>query len=370
MSIKKILLLSAYDAISHQHWRKGMVAAFPEYEWTVLTLPPRHFSWRIRGNSLSWAYSEQKTLESGFDLIIATSMTDLSALKGMVPSLAAIPSLLYFHENQFDYPLSGKEFQSIEPKITSLYAALSATHIAFNSNYNRQTFLNGVESLLKKMPDHVPAGLTEILKSKSSCLPVPLDSSWGTLSPEKNPRLTILWNHRWEYDKAPERFFAALSILKKRNINFSVNVVGQKFRKVPGIFTLMKEELSKQIGAWGYIESRLEYLTIIQHSHVVVSTALHDFQGLGILEATAVGCIPAVPNRLAYQEFIPKQFRFASFPDCAERESEALASRLIELAELHQNGTLPKAPDISSLNWESMRHQYNSVITELLTYGY
>ncbi len=27
----KILLLSAYDALSHQYWRKGLVGAFPEY---------------------------------------------------------------------------------------------------------------------------------------------------------------------------------------------------------------------------------------------------------------------------------------------------------------------------------------------------
>ncbi len=371
MQSKRILLLSAYDAISHRHWRKGLVAAFPEYAWTVLTLPPRHFSWRIRGNSLSWAFSERSTLESDFDLIIATSMTDLSALKGLLPSLAGTPSLLYFHENQFDYPVSGNEFRSIEAKITSLYAALAATRIAFNSDYNRQTFLHGVQSLLKKLPDHVPAGLPGILQSKSSCLPVPLDSSWTDLlserdSPKKDCRFTILWNHRWEYDKAPERLFLALLRLKEKGVNFRVHIIGQRFRRTPSVFKKFKEALPGHIGAWGYIEDHNKYQQTVRQSHVVVSTSLHDFQGLSILEATAAGCIPLVPDRLAYREFIPASFRYESWPDEENRESEALAAALFHLADMHANSKLPVPPDISRLSWPNMRQAYKTEINMLL----
>jgi glycosyltransferase involved in cell wall biosynthesis len=364
---KRILLLSAYDAISHQQWRKGLVTAFPEYEWSVLTLPPRHFSWRIRGNSLTWAISEDDTLKQSFDLIIATSMTDLSALKGMRPSLAVVPTLLYFHENQFAYPESGMEHPSIEPRITSIYAAMSATRIAFNSDYNRKTFLHGSKALLNKMPDHVPPGVDKLLTQKSCILPVPLnDLLFQSVEQERGGSFTILWNHRWEYDKAPERFFSALCMLKERGVSFSLNVVGQHFRSTPAVFNQMKEELSDHIGAWGYIDSRAEYLAIIRQSHVVVSTALHDFQGLGILEATAAGCIPCVPDRLAYREYIPEQFRFTSSPNCIETESEALACRLMELAELHQTGMLSPAPDVSHLSWEAMRQRYGTLIDRIM----
>jgi hypothetical protein len=47
----RVLLLSPYDAHSHRRWRKGLVAAFPDWQWTVLTLPPRFFLWRVRGNT-------------------------------------------------------------------------------------------------------------------------------------------------------------------------------------------------------------------------------------------------------------------------------------------------------------------------------
>ena len=365
MLTKKILLLSAYDAVSHQHWRRGLVANFPEYDWTVLTLPARHFSWRIRGNSLSWAYAERDVLEQKFDLIIATSMTDLSALKGMVPSLASTPSLLYFHENQFDYPASGNEYQSIEPKITSIYAALSTTRIAFNSGYNRQTFLTGVKSLLKKMPDHVPGNIVEILEQRSFCLPVPLDDSWSDLQHQPTEPFTILWNHRWEYDKAPERLFSALLKLKERKIDFRIHVVGQRFRKTPSVFEEMHPSLSDQIGTWGYVEDMEEYRNLTRQSHVVVSTALHDFQGLAILEATAAGCIPCVPDRLAYREFIPDMFRHDSYPEDEVRESEALATALLQLAESHKRGQLPSPLDLSYLFWSSMRKQYRKEIEAL-----
>ncbi len=366
MFAPKILLLSAYDAVSHQHWRKGLVAAFPKYEWTVLTLPPRHFSWRVRGNSLSWAFGEQELLEKGYDLIIATSMTDLSALKGMAPALADIPTLLYFHENQFDYPESGREVSRIEPQIASLYAALSAERVAFNSDYNRRTFLKGADTLLKRLPDHVPSGLDALLVEKSSVLPVPLDESWAQLPSMRGERFTLLWNHRWEYDKAPERLFATLLRLREMGVDFLVHIVGQRFRKTPSIFEEMRKTLSSHIGAWGFVEDETEYRKLMQRSHVVLSTSLHDFQGLAVLEATAAGCIPCVPDRLAYREFIPVIFRYESYPEDETRESEALTASLLRLVESHGSNQLPTPPDLSHLFWSAMQELYGKEIAALV----
>ena len=100
----KILLLSAYDAASHRYWRKGLVTAFPDWSWTTLCLPPRHFSWRVRGNPLSWLEQSETQLAMAHDLVIATSMVDLATLRGLSAAIATVPALLYFHENQFCYP--------------------------------------------------------------------------------------------------------------------------------------------------------------------------------------------------------------------------------------------------------------------------
>ncbi|MEM1008468.1 MAG: DUF3524 domain-containing protein, partial [Myxococcota bacterium] len=53
-NIPSVLLLSAYDAQSHRQWWKGLVRALDHWNWCVKTLPARYFSWRFRGNALSW----------------------------------------------------------------------------------------------------------------------------------------------------------------------------------------------------------------------------------------------------------------------------------------------------------------------------
>jgi len=363
----RILLLSAYDAHSHRRWRLGLVAAFPEWQWTVLTLPPRFFSWRVRGNSLSWAWSERKTLEQHYDVVIATSMTDLSALKGLVPALASIPSLVYCHENQFVYP-DQHEGQRIEPKITSLYTLLSADRVVFNSAWNRDSFLAGAQALLAKMPDAVPSGVVESIAVKSRVLPVPLEDHWfekQISDGDGEPHFTIVWNHRWEYDKAPERMFDALLKLHDAGENFRVHVIGQQFRKQPPVFDEMYPRLQQHIGEWGMVESEHDYQSLLQRSHVVLTTALHEFQGLAVLEAVASGCVPLAPDRLAYRDYIPDDCRYASFPEDADSESSAIAVQLQLLCQRFKAGELPAAPLVEHLSWERLASAYREEIDGL-----
>jgi glycosyltransferase involved in cell wall biosynthesis len=360
----RILLLSAYDAHSHRRWREGLVAAFPEWHWTVLTLPPRNFSWRVRGNSLGWAFAERDTLQQPYDVLIATSMTDLSALKGMAPTLAAIPSLVYCHENQFAYP-DQHDRAGIEPKFTSLYAMISADCVLFNSTYNRDSCLAGAQALLRMMPDAVPAGVVESLADKSRVLPVPIEDHWYEDAPRAmHPAqpLTIVWNHRWEYDKAPERMLAALLGLHEAGVDFTAHVVGQQFRKQPPVFAEMYPRIRQHIGEWGMVEATQDYKALLQRSHVVLSTALHEFQGLAVLEAVASGCVPLVPDRLSYPELIPAACRFPSIPADAGAESRAIASHLQLLGRQYSQGELPAAPDVGELSWHHLAPGYREVI--------
>ena len=120
--------------------------------------------------------------------------------------------------------------------------------------------------------------------------------------------------------------------------------------------------LKEHIGAWGMVESESEYRRLLQQSHVALSTALHEFQGLALLEATACGCIPLAPDRLAYPEFVPAEFRFPSFPDDPASESDAIATRLLALYARHQRGELPGPPDVSDLSWTHLRQAYEAEI--------
>ena len=120
---------------------------------------------------------ERDALEENSDLLIATSMVDLATLRGLVPKLAQVPTVLYFHENQFEYPQYRQEHNLIEAELTSIYSAQAADRIVFNSRYNQDSFLAGCSALLKKLPDYVPPEVVPKLLEKSSVLPVPFDGT-------------------------------------------------------------------------------------------------------------------------------------------------------------------------------------------------
>ncbi|WP_051310625.1 tRNA-queuosine alpha-mannosyltransferase domain-containing protein [Zooshikella ganghwensis] len=364
---KRILLLSPYDAVSHCYWHKGLVKAFPAIEWTVLTLPARFFSWRIRGNSLTLGLGYRDILLQPYDLIIATSMTDLSALRGMVPTLSKIPTILYFHENQFVYPIQENVVDSVGAQVITLYSALVADCVVFNTIYNQETFLYGAKKLLGQLPDGVPVNVIPEIVQKCRVVPVPLqEDHFFQLKPTvPEQKLQIIWNHRWEYDKAPERFFSAIAQLVTKTRNICVHVVGQQFRNKPTCFAKFYQKYADIVGKWGFVENREEYYQLLASSDVVVSTALHDFQGIAIQEAVALGCIPVVPNRLAYPHLFAEDYCYPSNTEAHEQEAEHLAKRLYQLVIAKQKNKLPQAPMMQKWYWSSLKETYASLFSEV-----
>ncbi|WP_075185572.1 tRNA-queuosine alpha-mannosyltransferase domain-containing protein [Teredinibacter haidensis] len=369
------LLLSAYDADSHRRWREGVVAHCDQCEWTSLQLPARYFNWRIRGNSLSWALGERDTLIRPYQLILATSMVDLSTLKGLVPELSRTPSILYFHENQFAYPVSEHQQYALEPRMVNLYSALAADALVFNTDYNRESFLLGVDKLLSKMPDAVPKGVTASLSVKSQVLAVPLEpNTFRVNRAGYKPPLEIVWNHRWEYDKGPQKLLGCLQALPPQ-LQLKLHIIGQQFRREPEAFSDIHQLLTERnwLGHWGYLDNPSDYMQLLQRCHLVLSTALHDFQGLSVLEAVAAGCIPLVPDRLAYRELFPPSFRYTSHFEnnqpqthgAVESESAACAAKIIEYYErLASDAELPAPPNLQALSWSQLQARYSALFAE------
>ncbi len=361
----QVLLLSAYDAVSHRLWREGMVAAFPEYTWHVHTLPARHFSWRIRGNPLDFAFSQAIDSKT-YDLIIVTSMVDLAVLKGLCPNLSRVPSLVYFHENQFAYPISKLAKNSIEPSMVNLYSALAADRVCFNSEYNQNTFLEGLSALFRKLPDYAPLSVIEVLRNKSFVLPVPLLDDVFTSNSVNNRSRSLVWNHRWEYDKGPKRFLEVLKGLPELD-NFTVHVVGQRFNRDPDCMSEIKNLLANRgwMGQWGPIENRSAYLDLLSRSKIVLSTALHDFQGVSVLEGMANSCYPIVPNRLAYPEFVPESYRYYAAKDDSEQELSKEAASAVNMIE----NVLKEGDSTFSnkaLSWAKLKPAYEASIRDCL----
>jgi glycosyltransferase involved in cell wall biosynthesis len=346
---QRILLLSAYQADSHAWWTDWLQQAFPAIDWRLLTLPGRHFKWRIRGNPLSWI-DQIAAASEGVDRLIATSMVDLATLRGLYPPLAAIPADYYFHENQFAYPVGPDQRPSVEPQIVQLYGALSADRLLFNSAWNRDSFLDGVDRLLARMPDAVPTGIRERLAPRTAVLPVPIADP--AMTPVRRYPGLILWNHRWEYDKAPEVFARALLQLADAGHDFRLALLGARPAQPPPALARIQSALPARIIADGRVPRR-DYNDLLQRAGIVVSTALHEFQGLGMLEATAAGATPLVPDALVYPEQYPERFRYPA------GDADALAGRL---GDWLIRGA-PSAPDVSQWSEKKLRYWWQKALS-------
>ena len=331
---KRLLLLSAYDAPSHAHWRHQLTTQLPEFDWTELYLPPRYFNWRIRSNAMQWASTEHNYLSREYDLVLATSMVDLASLRGLIPKLAKIPNVLYFHENQFAYPTGQQRSDNIEPQIVPLYAVLCADTIIFNSVFNRDTCLEGARKLAKRLPE----GLPEVLFTKlenARVLPVPLSTTEDihqnqSALPADSP-MEIVWNHRWEHDKGTDLLAAIVEQTKYERLRFRFHIVGQQFRDRPKEFDAIDRHLNQisaffemHRGEFGYIDDSHRYQALLKKCHVVLSTAKHDFQGLSVQEACLAGCQAAVPDRVVYPEYMPPQFRYQVSKDPQQTAAAAI----------------------------------------------
>ena len=352
--IRKALLLSAYEAESHRKWRNTIEAGLKdEIDFDSLTLPGRYFSWRIRGNPLSWGPALNKLAGQRYEFILATSMVDIATIKGLNKFLAHVPAYYYFHENQFAYPPGSGDKSHVEPKMVQLYGAMASDKVFFNSYFNRDSFFDGVEKLLGKMPDHVPKGILKDLQRKSTVLPVPISLSNPASEKSKENTVQIIWNHRWEFDKGPNRLMKVMEHFKSCGEEVVFHILGQKFRNSPSAFERIKTEFSNIIGHFGYIQDREEYKKILRQGDFVLSTAIHEFQGTSILEAVSAGCVPVVPDRLSYQEIFSPLYRYPSSINDQDQEARSAADKIKELI-----ATPIEVPKIYSYSWAHLKEEY------------
>ncbi|HOD67351.1 MAG TPA: DUF3524 domain-containing protein [candidate division Zixibacteria bacterium] len=307
-----LLALEPYYAGSHRAFVDGWIAG-SRHRWTLLTLPGYKWKWRMRHAPLTFCDEIAARRRDGerWDGLFATDMVDLAQLLGLArAALGNLPAVVYFHENQLTYPSLHAGERDYHFAMTNFSTAAVAAGVWFNSDFHRREFLEGLRSFFRRMPDYPPLAWVDRIAARSEVYPQGIAPP-RPLSARPPGPLRILWAARWEHDKNPEDFFAAMRALRSRGVDFRLSVIGEQFSEVPAAFAEARREFAPLIDRWGYQPDRADYERALSAADLIVSTARHEFFGVAIVEAVAAGIRPVLPQRLAYPEIFPPQ----SFPD-------------------------------------------------------
>lgn len=320
----KILAINPFHGGSHKAFLDGWVKR-SRHQWTVLTLPDTQWRWRMLSSAAYFA-EKLRDMDGKWDVLFCTSMMNVAEFRGLAPpSAAQLPMVVYFHENQLTYPHGRHSKHDWGLIMVNFLSQQAADAVWFNSAYHRDDFRRNLRRELNSSPGK--------LFAKSEFTPAavhyPGINVAGFDKRLYQGPLRLCWVARWEEDKNPQLFFDTLYALKERGIDFRVNVLGESPYLVPDCFLEARENLSAEIEHWGYMDSYQQYLHVLRESHLVFSSAEHEFFGIGVLEAVGAGCLPIVPQRLAYPEVLEgfEEFFYN------QRYAPAIAEHVIAIAE-------------------------------------
>ncbi len=356
----RILALEPYFGGSHADFLEGLRAA-SRHRWTLLAMPARKWKWRMRGAAIHFAKEAAPLARDGFDLVFASDFLSVADWKALAPEpLARLPVVTFFHENQLSYPLEPGQTRDFQYAFTNLTTCLASRAVWFNSEFHRASFLNAIAALLRKMPDCVPEGLPESVAARSTVMPLGVNLKPllpGRAGRPRKPPLTILWSHRWEFDKNPESFFKVLFYLADEGVPLRLSILGETFRKWPPVFEEARRRLAEHIVQFGYLPDRASYEEHVRRADVVVSTAIHEFFGLSMVEAIAAGCFPLMPNRLSYPEIVPATWHDTFLYD-NDRELRVKLSALLS-GKGPWDVAAQLADHIQRYDWSNMARAYD-----------
>ncbi len=361
----KILLLVPYCGGSHRAWAEGY-KIHSKHDVSLLALPARFWKWRMQGGAVTLA-EEARQLAVRPDMILATDMVNLPVFLALTRDfLADVPAALYCHENQLTYPFPPGEKRDLTYGMINWLSMLAADRVFFNSRYHLDDWFGALPNMLKHFPDYSHTHRLEEVRARASVLPVGCDlAGFDKVARASEPEVppVILWNQRWEYDKDPEGFFCALYALAELRVEFRVVLAGKSHRLAAPEFETARRRLGSRVIHFGYAD-RGEYSELLHRSDIVVSTAIHEFFGVAVVEAIYAGCLPVLPNRLSYPELIPKRHHGL----CLYESSEGLVER-IQWALEHRERARLLADElrraVGRFDWGEVAPLYDRLATEV-----
>jgi glycosyltransferase involved in cell wall biosynthesis len=359
----KFLFLEPFFGGSHREFAEGLIS-HSRHRIDLVSLPARFWKWRMRGAAL-YFLKKVSALES-YRGLITTDLMSLSDFKALAPG-GCPPAVVYFHENQFTYPLAPGEQMDYQYGFTDITTALAADRILFNSRTHRDAFFKALPNFIKMMPEHRPQWVVEAIRPKADVLypgcRVPAGWAADEDITRHQPPL-IIWNHRWEFDKNPAEFFDALDDVLKNGAEFQLALLGERSRSIPEPFKTARDRYGKRIVQYGYVDARSEYVNWLKRGSIVISTAQQENFGMAVVEAIRCGCIPLLPARLSYPEIIPAKYHSRVLYRDHQDLVAKLLRRIFNYA-AYQDLRSALSQEMDQFAWPNSIDRYDQALEEL-----
>lgn len=355
----RVLLIEPYFGGSHRVWAEGYAAA-SGHDVTIVSHPARGWAWRMRGAAVTLARQVAEVASDGYrpDVVLVSSMVDVAALRTFLhPSIGRPPLAAYFHESQMTYPTGPRQKADKSLALVNWTSALAADAVYFNSGYHNDVFFKETRRLLQSYPDQTHAGYVDEVASRSSVLPVGVDLAWASGEPSRSGTPLVLWNHRWEHDKDPETFADGIRAVAETH-SFRLALAGERFGTVSAVLDELASEMADRIELNDHLDVD-EYRALLLRCDIVASTALQEFFGISVVEATAAGARPVLPRRLSYPWLIPEEHH-----ESVLYEPGSFASALrTALEDPHSPDGLRES--MSTFDWRVIAPRYDAALEAL-----
>lgn len=363
----RVLLIEPYYTGSHQTWADGL-KAHSSHDIQLLTLPGQFWKWRMQGGAVTAARMFADYDDP--DVIIASDMINAATFRALTRHRTAnTPLAMYFHENQLTYPQSNRQNHGWQYGVVNYLSAMASEALYFNSTFHLESFFATLPHMLKHFGDLNELDTIPVLREKARTLSPGVDlrqlDAYHSAQRERSSVPLLLWNHRWEFDKRPDRFLNGLKVLVKAGVPFELAILGENPAQTATEFEDAHRWLGDRIVQYGYVDSDADYARWLWRADYVISTADHDFFGIAVTEAMYCGCIPILPFRLNYPALVPESLHEV----CLYRTGQFANKLKAHLKGQHDVDRDELRSHVAAFDWATMAPLYDREIERLAAYS-
>lgn len=359
----RIALVEPFYAGSHAAWADGYQHA-SAHDVRLITRPAGPWRWRLQSSGTSLgAELAGAGRRRPFDAVVVSSMTDVAHLAGVARrSIGGAPVIAYRHESQLLYPQVPGEKLPAGIALSEWAGLIAADRVIFNSEFHRGSLLAALPNLLASGDEAVPTELIDVLAARSAVIPVGVDLSVIGLDQRVSNdgrRPTVLFPHRWHHDKDPEGFLDAALEVASRGVDFELIMCGDDDLPDTAAIDRRLRRLGDRVVSAEFLD-REAYVRALHRSDIVVSTATQEFFGVAVVEAIAAGCVPLLPDDLAYPDVVPGRFH-ASALGPREALTDRLEATLTDLVSAREkvNGL---AAAMNAYDWSAVAPELDAFV--------